>query len=391
MNPVVCTGLFYGDEGKGTITAYLAEELPDVRVVVRHSGGCQAAHNVVTADGRHHTFAQFGSGTFTPGVRTHLSHLMMVNPYNFYPEEEHLRSLGVPDAWGRLTVDRDCLVTTPLHAQANRHREALRGDNKHGTCGVGIGETRQWHNTVGEEALFVRDLHDRSLVKKKLETLHNFYRYHFWPTDFDLPSEEDLDLYVDFSKRSNIVSRDELAGIVGDGTVIFEGAQGVLLDEKHGFQPHTTWSTTTSKNARTILRDDLDQDPGDAMYIGVTRTYSTRHGAGPFIPGDQRMDIPETHNNADGHQGEFRTGPWDELSAIYVSDVDQPTHLAVTYCDALTESWPICFAYKEDQSPAIDYLVGDEVLPHISAVLGAPVLIESHGPRTNHKKMLALV
>src|SRR5262245_62300875 len=111
-------GLGYGDEGKGSIVDFLARQpRPGTRagLVVRFNGGAQAAHNVVTEDGRHHTFAQFGSGTFTPGVRTHLSQHVLVDPLALVTEAEHLASLGVPDALDRLTVDREALVTTPYH------------------------------------------------------------------------------------------------------------------------------------------------------------------------------------------------------------------------------------------------------------------------------------
>ena len=111
--------LGYGDAGKGTVVDWLCS--PAARVagapgrraphaVVRFNGGAQAAHNVVTADGRHHTFAQFGSGMFTPGVRTHLSRFVLVDPLALAAEAAHLASVGVAGPWDRLTVDRDALL-----------------------------------------------------------------------------------------------------------------------------------------------------------------------------------------------------------------------------------------------------------------------------------------
>ena len=96
---------------------------------------------MVTADGRHHTFAQFGSGSFTPGVRTHLSRFVLVDPLALAAEAAHLASVGVSDALDRLTVDRDALLATPYHQAANRARELARGRDRHGSCGMGIGET----------------------------------------------------------------------------------------------------------------------------------------------------------------------------------------------------------------------------------------------------------
>ena len=149
MSHVIVADLGYGDSGKGTVTDWLCSPLGSgsllgdgpVRTVVRFNGGAQAAHNVVAADGRHHTFAQFGSGSFTPGVRTHLSRFVLVDPLALAAEATHLASVGVPDALDRLTVDRDALLATPYHRAANRARELARGRDRHGSCGMGIGET----------------------------------------------------------------------------------------------------------------------------------------------------------------------------------------------------------------------------------------------------------
>lgn len=139
MNWIV-VGLGYGDEGKGSIVDALTRR-HNIGLIVRFNGGAQAAHNVWTDDGRHHTFSQFGSGMFVPGAKTLLSRFMLANPIAMINEEEHLRSVGVTDAWQRTFIDRRCLVTTPWHVALNRARERARGENCHGSCGMGIGET----------------------------------------------------------------------------------------------------------------------------------------------------------------------------------------------------------------------------------------------------------
>ena len=136
-------GLGYGDDGKGAIVDWLCRDAGPGPHVVRFNGGAQAAHNVVTADGRHHTFAQFGSGSFARGARRSCRAFVLVDPLALAAEADTWPRPGVPDALDRLTVDRDALLTTPYHA-ANRAREAARGTGRHGSCGMGIGETARY-------------------------------------------------------------------------------------------------------------------------------------------------------------------------------------------------------------------------------------------------------
>ncbi|NKY79097.1 adenylosuccinate synthetase, partial [Nocardiopsis dassonvillei] len=138
----VVVDLGFGDAGKG-VTVDLLCARRRFGAVVRANGGAQAAHNVVTPDGRHHTFAQFGAGTLAPGgpVPTHLSRLMVVDPFALAAEAGHLASLGVADPFALVTVDRRALISTPWHRAANQARERARGEARHGSCGMGVGET----------------------------------------------------------------------------------------------------------------------------------------------------------------------------------------------------------------------------------------------------------
>src|ERR1051326_8529796 len=106
---ILVADLSYGDAGKGSIVDYLTR-LHQAHTVVRSNGGAQAAHNVVDEDARHHTFAQFGSGMFTPSARTHLSRFMLVNPLSMLKEEQHLSSIGIPDAFQRTSIDEAALI-----------------------------------------------------------------------------------------------------------------------------------------------------------------------------------------------------------------------------------------------------------------------------------------
>src|SRR5579859_3464997 len=139
---VIVAGMAYGDEAKGATVDFLCRDL-GAGLVVRYNGGHQAAHNVVTPEGLHHTFSQFGSGSFVPGVRTHLSRFMLINPIAMLEEEEHLSLLEVTDMWARTSVHRECVVVTPYHRAFNRLQEISRGHRAHGSCGLGIGDTRR--------------------------------------------------------------------------------------------------------------------------------------------------------------------------------------------------------------------------------------------------------
>src|ERR1700734_1777495 len=113
--------LGFGDAGKGLVTDFLVRSL-GAGLVVRWNGGAQAGHNVVAPDGRHHTFAQIGAGTFVPGVRTHLAERTIVHPTALGVEAARLAEIGVPDALDRLSVSERALVITPFHQAANRLR-----------------------------------------------------------------------------------------------------------------------------------------------------------------------------------------------------------------------------------------------------------------------------
>ena len=229
------------------------------RTVVRFNGGAQAAHNVVTPDGRHHTFAQFGSGTFTPGVRTHLSRFMLVDPLALAAEAAHLAAAGVTDAVDRLTVDRDALLTTPYHRAANQARERARGSDRHGSCGMGIGETARYALDYPADAPRAGDCDAPRRLARKLALLRSRLMAEFGAAQAAVlaapPVSDVCAACQAFAGRVRLVDGTYLTRLLHAGPAVFEGAQGVLLDEWHGFHPYTTWSTTTFGNAETLLAE----------------------------------------------------------------------------------------------------------------------------------------
>ncbi|GAA4955472.1 adenylosuccinate synthase [Yinghuangia aomiensis] len=335
--------LGFGDAGKGTVVAHLCQAAADrgnaagggFGAVVRFNGGAQAAHNVVTDDGRHHTFAQFGSGSFTPGVETHLSRFMLVDPLALTAEADHLEALGVPDPFGRLTVDREALLTTPYHVAANRLREQARGAGRHGSCGMGIGETAAYALAHPDTSPRAGDCDAPERLRARLRALHDRLTDELGPLPDVPPVEACATVYQSFGAAVRLVDRAYGARLLRTTRVVFEGAQGVLLDEWHGFHPYTTWSTTTFANAEALLAEA--GLAGDALRLGVVRAYTTRHGPGPLPTEDTAATaaLPDAHNGTGRWQGAFRVGHFDAVAHRYAVDVCGGVDaVALTHLDA---------------------------------------------------------
>ncbi len=352
----IVVGLGLGDEGKGAVVDYLAAVHP-VHTVVRYNGGAQAAHNVVLPDGRHHTFHQFGSATFR-GADTFLSRFVLVEPIRLLLEAAALQAKGVSDPFGRLAIDGRALVITPFHIELNRLKEQARAGSRHGSCGLGIGETRAYAIRYGLDALEMRDLLDPVVLRDKLrlaaERLVEQAR-HLQPlasVSDDLMAET-LDRYGRVIALARVAGPDFLGERLraGVGDVVFEGAQGVLLDEAYGFYPHVTWTDTTTAHAMRLLAEAGYGGP--LRRLGVVRTYATRHGAGPLVTEDASLAerIAEPHNPAYEWAGGMRFGHFDAVATRYAFEVTGGVdELAITHLDDLARlGGPrMCDSYQID-------------------------------------------
>lgn len=327
----VVVGLGFGDEGKGAVVDYLTRTR-DVGVIVRYNGGAQAAHNVVTPEGVHHTFSQFGSGTLAnPDVLTYLGPDVLVNPHTALNEAEALKEKTGRDPLTNTYVSPYAWVTTSYHVYANLSKEFARGKDRHGTTGMGIGETRRLANM--HRGLQVKDLSMRHMVENHMKSLREFYGR---GRDKYVEESQEIDALMHWRSRlAGVDSLYEIAKKDRDKTVVFEGAQGVLLDQDHGFHPHTTWSDTTTRSAMDLIDEELDA-AASVHTIGVLRTYSTRHGEGPFPA--EKTPIPvseEMHNRDSGNAGLFRTGPFDlPLTRYAIKAVGEVDSIFLTHMDA---------------------------------------------------------
>lgn len=369
----IVIGLLYGDEGKGTIVDYLCKA-EHRSLVVRFSGGSNCAHNVTTDDGRHHTFSQFGSGAFQ-GASTLLSQYVMVDPIALATEAVALSPKLGEHALNRHFIDGRAPVTTIFHGAANRIKEWLRGRDHHGSCGKGIGELAydliNYPNEVIRMDHLKYDCSDtlRKIQQRKWASIRphvvemiekNGVPSHLkesidFLTNPDIPKEI-AQAYVSISEELNILYPQHVVKLLETNRLVFEGSQGVGLDEWHGFHPYTTWSTTTQANALKVL-----EESGTKSFetIGVLRTYSTRHGAGPFVTEDStlRNISPKEHNRVGHYQGDFRVGVFDAVLARYTSEcvaaVSPLTSIALTHMDFLEATQRrYCTSYLQGDWPA---------------------------------------
>jgi adenylosuccinate synthase len=319
----IVLGLGYGDEGKGLVTDYLCanNEQP---LVIRFNGGQQAGHTVVTASGQRHVFSNFGSGSFR-GTPTFWSAYCSFSPYHFMDEYERL---PVP---AKLFIDENCLVTTHYDILFNQALEATRGYERYGSCGMGVGATMDRSKYSGL-ALKVKDLSSETNLKAKLTKIKNYYRLKFEQEtiyDFEQFSHDDQDeIFVgevrNMLKIVEITTAKKILGNKNWQTLIFEGAQGIMLDQTFGNQPYITKSNTTSKNAIQLLAKHSKALIATEIFY-VTRCYATRHGAGPF---SQSSVVPALINNTretnvnNIYQGDFRVAVIDADRLQYALSVD---------------------------------------------------------------------
>jgi adenylosuccinate synthase len=363
---VAVVDMGFGDAGKGLITDYLVRHL-GARTVVRFNGGAQAGHNVVTPDGRHHTFSQFGSGTFVPGVRTHLARHVVLHPTALLVEAQRLADVGVTDALSRLTVSEQAKVVTPFHQAAGRLLELVRGDQRHGSCGVGVGEVMRDAGANPEDAVRVEHLMNRASLRARLARVQErmragvadqlersrasmspAVRQEVRMLDDPGVIEAWIDATQPFVAQASVASDATLRRAL-ESPVIFEGAQGVLLDEAYGFHPFTTWSNCTFGNVDELLRD-----LGGGMRatrVGVVRTYAHRHGPGPLPTESVELTgaLHEPHNVDGPWQGPFRAGWTDLVLARYARTVCGAVDaVALTHLDALAgrPEWRVAVAYQ---------------------------------------------
>jgi len=334
MKAKIVVGLGFGDEGKGITTDYLVSRNPS-SIVVRYCGGHQAGHTVVK-DGIRHVFASYGSGSLAKAP-TYISEHCCLYPVYLVREEGILRhKVGhIP----HITIHPLAKVTTPFDIALNRVREKV---TNHGSVGVGIGTTMQ--RNLGPHKLHAIDLKHPALLKEKLKSIERYYAQDVYYT-FNSKAAREFKEIVDFEFRfwdDSIAAMDfQVASynyLSEFSNIIFEGAQGILLDMDFGVFPHVTFGHTTSRNAISICKE-LGISEVEMYY--VTRCYLTRHGNG-WMPetGDAELINNQDETNIDNEwQGQLRARELDyeliryALKADWTYSYGSEKHLVVTCLD----------------------------------------------------------
>ena len=288
MANVAVVGAQWGDEGKGKLVDWLSERTD---VVVRFQGGHNAGHTLVI-DGVTYKLSLLPSGIVRPGKLSIIGNGVVIDPWALISEIEKLSSQGVSVSRANLRIAGNATLILPLHGELDRIREEAAGAAKIGTTGRGIGPA--YEDKVGRRAIRVNDLADLSILGPKIERLlahHNALRRGLGQAEIMA-----AELFKQLSEIAPkiLLYSDAVWSLLDEvkregKRILFEGAQGVLLDIDHGTYPYVTSSNTVAGQAAA----GSGLGPSSIGYVlGIAKAYTTRVGSGPF-PTEQENEVGE--------------------------------------------------------------------------------------------------
>jgi adenylosuccinate synthase len=346
---VVVIGAQWGDEGKGKIVDWLTES---ARGVVRFQGGHNAGHTLVIG-GRKTVLRLIPSGVLREGVAILIGNGVVLSPSALMQEIGELEQAGV-DVRSRLVISPACPLVLPIHVALDQAREAALGESlKIGTTGRGIGPA--YEDKVGRRALRVQDLLDPSRFADRLEHLldfHNFTLVHYYqrpPVDFATTRDEVLALGGEIAPMiGDVAAAIQRARARGE-SLLFEGAQGALLDVDHGTYPYVTSSNCIAGAAAT----GAGIGPNMIDYVlGIVKAYTTRVGTGPFpteLTDDVGASLAARGNEFGSVTGRPRRCGWLDIPALRRSfELNGANGQCITKLDVL-DGMPeirICTRYR---------------------------------------------
>ena len=357
MNNVAVIGSQWGDEGKGKIVDWLSSEAD---VVVRFQGGHNAGHTLVI-DGITYKLRLLPSGIVRKNKISIIGNGVVIDPWAFLDEIEEIKSKGVKVGVDNLIISESANLILPFHKEMDEIREDAAGKAKIGTTRRGIGPA--YEDKIGRRSIRVMDLISEKNLDQRLETVllhHNAIRKGLGKNIFkkDKLKRDLLKIAPEILKFSKPVWKKIYEFKKQNKKILFEGAQGILLDVDHGTYPFVTSSNTVASAAAT----GSGCGPNSINYVlGITKAYTTRVGEGPF-PTELKDDIGEKLGTRGKEFGTVtsrkrRCGWFDGVlvrQTIKISGIDA---IALTKLDVLDEldEIKICVAYEID-GKEIDYL-----------------------------------
>ena len=353
---VVVLGTQWGDEGKGKVVDLLTDK---ASYVVRYQGGHNAGHTLVI-DGEKTVLHLIPSGILRDGVKCIIGNGVVLSPEALMKEIGMLEERNVP-VKERLLISEACPLILPYHIALDQAREIARGNKAIGTTGRGIGPA--YEDKVARRGLRVGDLFNPEQFREKLKEVleyHNFALVNYYKVeavDFD-KTYADAMAIADILKAMVVDVTDMLdkARIAGE-SILFEGAQGTLLDIDHGTYPYVTSSNTTVGGVAT----GAGFGPCHLDYVlGIVKAYTTRVGSGPF-PTELSCEVGN-HLGTKGHEfgattgRERRCGWFDAVAMKRAVQLNSITGFCLTKLDVLDglEEIKICTGYKLEDGSTVD-------------------------------------
>ena len=368
---VVVVGTQWGDEGKGKIVDWLTDHSQGV---VRFQGGHNAGHTLVIG-GKKTVLHLVPSGILREGVTCYIGNGVVLSPEALIKEINQLKEAGI-DAASRIKVSEACPLILPYHVAMDKAREAARGENKIGTTGRGIGPA--YEDKVARRALRLQDLLTPKRFADKLAELLEYYNfvltkyYGVEAVDFQKVYDEAMSYAPILRPMIADVPRALYDASKAGANLLFEGAQGALLDIDHGTYPYVTSSNCVSGGAAA----GSGVGPGMLHYVlGITKAYTTRVGSGPFptelYDAVNKQDpvgkyLAEKGNEFGATTGRARRCGWFDAAAMKRSiQINGVSGICLTKMDVLdgVEEIKICTGYKLEGGKSTDILpVGAEEL-----------------------------
>ncbi|MBU2882679.1 adenylosuccinate synthase [Psychrosphaera sp. B3R10] len=353
---VVVLGTQWGDEGKGKVVDLLTDKAD---YVVRYQGGHNAGHTLVI-DGEKTVLHLIPSGVLRDGVKCIIGNGVVLSPDALMTEIKMLEERGVP-VKERLLISEACPLILPYHIALDQAREIARGNKAIGTTGRGIGPA--YEDKVARRGLRVGDLFNPEQFKEKLKEVleyHNFSLVNYYkvdPVDFDKTFNDAMAI-ADILKAMvvDVTSLLDAARLAGE-SILFEGAQGTLLDIDHGTYPYVTSSNTTVGGVAT----GAGFGPCYLDYVlGIVKAYTTRVGSGPF-PTELDCEVGQ-HLGIKGHEfgattgRKRRTGWFDAVAMKRAVQINSITGFCLTKLDVLDglEEIKICIGYQLADGSVVD-------------------------------------